>query len=581
MLKDSLSFENFRHRLAHAEALPQLVLLGIISGLASGLLILAFRLMIDLPLETWLPGGGNENFESLPLWARGILPVFGVLLLLILFHSLLPATRKVGVLHVLERLSYHQGHLPAKNMWVQFFGAGIAILSGQSVGREGPAVHLGAACGSQIGQALHLPNNSLRLLVGCGVAAAISASFNTPLAGVIFAMEVILLEYTVIGFTPVLVASATAALLIKLTYGNEAAFSIPPIQIQSLTELPFVILLGLFIALLAGGFIRIMVQTQRSVSWSMPSRFLLAGILTGGVALFYPQVMGVGYDTVSAALEGEMGLTLLIGLLLAKWLLTPLVLGLGIPGGLIGPTFYIGAVAGAGFGIVIAVLTGESHSGVGFYAMLGMGAMMGAVLNAPLAALIALLELTSNPNIIFPGMLAIVVASTTVRFCFKQPSIFLALLKVQGLDYRQEPLSQALSRQGVASIMHTRCIALDFTSSYATIQQALAKQPDWIILSQTPAQPKYILLPADLEFYLSQAENIPAPDAADPVIALTEIPALRKDIAPLSINATLKEALDSMNHNRLDALYIIKRNQAVAGIITRAQVEHFYTQKSN
>ncbi|MEH6577442.1 MAG: chloride channel protein [Amphritea sp.] len=578
MFKDSLSFEHFRNRLAHTEALPQLVLLGIISGLASGLLILAFRLMIDLPLEAWLPGGSNENFEGLPAWVRFILPVFGACLLLILFWRLLPATRKVGVVHVLERLSYHQGHLPAKNMLVQFFGAGIAILSGQSVGREGPAVHLGAACGSLVGQTLHLPNNSLRLLVGCGVAAAISASFNTPLAGVIFAMEVILMEYTVIGFTPVLVASVTAALLIKATFGDEPAFTIPAVQIQSLAEIPYVILLGLIIALLAAGFIRIMVQTQRKVSWSMTSRFLFAGTLTGIVALWYPQVMGVGYDTVTLALEGNTELKVLIGLLLAKWLLTPFVLGLGIPGGLIGPTFYIGAVAGASFGLAIAMITGDSHSGVGFYAMLGMGAMMGAVLNAPLAALIALLELTGNPNIIFPGMLAIVVATTAVRFCFKQPSIFLASLKAQGLDYRQEPLTQALSRQGVSSIMHTSFIRSGYFSTVDSALKVLDSRPEWMILEDKQGKPTDILLPADLEYFI---QTISERDGFNPEfrLDLTEVPAVRKDIAPLPINATLKEALDKMNHDRLDALYIENLNHEIAGIVTRDQVEHLYTQK--
>ncbi|WP_432471058.1 chloride channel protein [Amphritea sp. HPY] len=578
MFKDSLSFEHFRNRLAHAEALPQLVLLGIMSGLVTGLVILAFRLMIDLPLEAWLPGNNNENFEGLPVWIRFILPVIGAILLLVLFLNLRPATRKVGVVHVLERLSYHQGHLPAKNMLVQFFGAVMAILSGQSVGREGPAVHLGAACGSLVGQTLKLPNNSLRILVGCGVAAAISASFNTPLAGVIFAMEVILMEYTVIGFTPVLVASVTAALLIKAAYGDEPAFSIPAVQIQSLAELPYIIILGLVTALMAAVFIRIMVQTQRTIKWSMAARFLTAGTLTGIVALFYPQVMGVGYDTVTMALEGNTELKLLIGLLIAKWLLTPFVLGLGIPGGLIGPTFYIGAVTGASFGVVIALLTGESHSGIGFYAMLGMGAMMGAVLNAPLAALIALLELTGNPNIIFPGMLTIVVATTTVRYFFNQPSIFLTSLKAQGLDYRQEPLTQALSRLGVSSIMHTDFIRSGYIATADAALHVLESQPEWMILEDENGKPTDILFPADLEYFI---QAISERDGFNPDLRLdlTEVPAVRKDIAPLPINATLKEALDKMNYERLDALYIEKLNHEIAGIITREQVEHFYTQK--
>ncbi|MBN1008539.1 chloride channel protein [Amphritea pacifica] len=578
MFKDSLTFAHFRNRLAHAEALPQLVLLGIVSGLLSGLLILAFRLLIDLPLEVWLPDTNSENFEALPTWVRMMLPPGGSIAILILLWKLPPSSRKVGVVHVLERLSYHQGQLPAKNMLVQFFGAAIALLTGHSVGREGPAIHLGAACGSLIGQVLKLPNNTLRLLVGCGVAAAISAAFNTPLAGVIFSMEVILMEYTVIGFTPVLVASVTAALLIRVTYGTEPAFTIPALQIQSVAEIPFVILLGIICALLAGGFIRIMVQTQKSVSWPLGIKLLISGALTGLVAIWYPQVMGLGYDTISEVLQGHTSLALLAGLLIAKWLLTPIVLGLGIPGGLIGPTLYIGAVAGATFALLVGYYTGESYSGVGFYAMLGMGAMMGAVLNAPLAALIALLELTGNPNIIFPGMLAIVVASTTVRFFFNQPSIFLSSLKAQGLDYRQEPLTQVLSRLGVASVMNTSFVRCDRIIGCESAIKALEQRPEWLVLEDNQGIPRYILLPADLQYFIDRESEL---NGFDPQLELDllEVPAIRKDIVSLGINATLKEALDRMNSERLDALWIQNYSKEITGTLTREQVEQFYTQK--
>ncbi|MDO6563890.1 chloride channel protein [Amphritea sp. 1_MG-2023] len=578
MLKDSMSFTHFRNRLAHVEALPQLVLLGILSGLATGLVILAFRLLIDLPLQAWLPGGQSENFEALPVWARVLLPIIGTLAIALLFWNISPASRKVGILHVMERLSYHQGNLPGKNMLVQFVGAAIALLSGHSVGREGPAVHLGAACGSLVGQVLKLPNNSLRILVGCGVAAAISAAFNTPLAGVIFSMEVILMEYTVIGFTPVLVASVTATLLIRFVYGDESAFTIPALQIQSMSELPFVMLLGILCALVAAAFISILLQTQKTITWPLGIKLLTAGLLTGIVASGYPQVMGLGYDTLSEVLEGSMGLTLLVCLLLTKGLLTPIVLGLGVPGGLIGPTLYIGALTGAAFALLVAYVTGASHSGVGFYAMLGMGAMMGAVLNAPLAALIALLELTANPNIIFPGMLAIVVASITVRFFFKQPSIFLNQLYAQGLDYRQEPLAQALSRQGVSSVMHSHIIHCAMNINVEAARRILAHQPDWIVLEDNDQLPRYILLPASLEQFMAQQSEQPDFNAEQTLI-LTEVPAVRKDIAVIGINATLKEALDRMNQQRVDALWIQNYSKEITGILTREQVEHFYTQK--
>ncbi len=150
-------------------------------------------------------------------------------------------------MRMFKRLHNHQGRLPLFNLGLQFFAGAIALLSGQSVGREGPAVHLGAGTASQLGQWLKLPNNSLRTLVGCGVAAAISASFNTPMAGVVFAMEVILMEYSIAGFVPVILASVTGAAVAQATFGNAPAFSVAPLQMSSLSELPLIIFCGLII----------------------------------------------------------------------------------------------------------------------------------------------------------------------------------------------------------------------------------------------------------------------------------------------------------------------------------------------
>ncbi|MDH5738273.1 MAG: chloride channel protein, partial [Gammaproteobacteria bacterium] len=198
-LFNSFSIGGFRQKLASIDAVPQFAFLGVVSGLITGLVILAFRTVIELPLDLIL-ANGFEDFESLSRENRFLLPVVGAILLAIVLSFVSSAHRGMGVTHVLARLARYQGHLPFYNLLTQFFGGALALISGQSLGREGPAIHLGAAGSSLFGQALKLPNNSIRVLVGCGAAAAISASFNTPIAGVIFSMEVIILEYTIAGF---------------------------------------------------------------------------------------------------------------------------------------------------------------------------------------------------------------------------------------------------------------------------------------------------------------------------------------------------------------------------------------------
>ena len=566
--KDLLSLEHFRDRLAHIDSLPQMLLLGIFSGLTAGLIILAFRLLVEIPLSFSLPGHNPENFEDLPATLRFLLPVAGSLVLILLFWRLAPTHRKVGVVHVLERLGYHQGHLPAPNLLVQFSAATIALLSGHSVGREGPAIHLGAGGASLIGQWLRLPNNSMRLLIGCGTAAGISAAFNTPLAGVVFAMEVVLLEYTVLGFTPIMVAAVTADLVIRATIGSTPLLSVPQFSIGALSEIPLVMLLGLLIGLLAGGFNRILLQTTRLNTLALHWRLLLAGLLTGTVALLFPQVMGVGYDTVSATLLGQPPLLWLAGLLLAKWLLTPVVLGLGVPGGLIGPTFFIGALAGALIGSLAQQLNEQALFQVGLYAMIGMGAMMGAVLNAPLAALIALLELTGNPHIILPAMLAIVISNLTVRHLFRLPSIFQSLLRAQGLDQAQSPLDQALSRAAVGSLMQRDFLWADIQESRDRAVFLAEQTADWILISDPELR---ALLPrSELMLWLQQAE------AADDTINLLELPANRRDPVLISFRATLKEAADCMQQRQTDILCVSSNRGDIIGLLTRVQIESFY-----
>ncbi|HEY5604542.1 MAG TPA: chloride channel protein, partial [Gammaproteobacteria bacterium] len=444
--------EKLRLKLAGAKALPFLVVLGILSGLLAGAVIIALRLLIESAQASFLPDANPENYEALSWWLRFLLPFTGAVLIGGMFQVLFKGPIPVGVVHVLERLSYHQGNLPFRNFVVQFIGAAISIISGHSVGREGPGVHLGAAAGSFIGQWLKLPNNTLRILVACGASASIAASFNTPIAGVIFAMEVIIMEYTIAGFAPVILSAVSATLLTQSVFGKDAVFSVPPLHLSNLSELIFLLVMGIVIGALAALFIGIMRwTTNKTQTIGFIYRMLLAGAVTGLGAMWVPQIMGIGYDSVNAAILGELGIGLLAVIVAVKLFTTTVSLGLGLPAGLIGPTVVIGAAAGGVVGGLAQLVLPNEVASPGFYAMLGMAAMMGATLQAPLAALMALLELTVNTNIIMPGMLVVIIAGLTSSHVFRQESVYLMLMKERGLDFRSNPVAQALRRVGVAS----------------------------------------------------------------------------------------------------------------------------------
>lgn len=559
------------------ESQISLALLATFVGLFSAGIITLFRLAYELPLEHWLPNGSHEGFESLSSHARVILLLSSTALLIFIFSRLQPQQRKIGVGHVLQRIEQHQGYLPKTNLIAQFFGAIIALIGGHSVGREGPAVHIGAGTASQFGQLLKTPHHRLRILAACGVASAISASFNTPMAGVIFAMEVVLLEYSIKGFIPIILASVIGAIVTRAVFGHEAAFIVPSLEMGSLLEIPYILLLALVCGVLGSLFITTVKFVQRWNTRPIWQTWGLLGVFAAIISIYLPEVMGIGYDSVNAWLQGEVVIGLAIALLCAKLFLSGWAAAMGFPGGLIGPCLFMGAAIGVIMGQLSSYFIPEYTINVGFYAMLGMGAMMGSVLRAPLAALMALLELTANPNIILPGMMAIVIASLTVSEIFHLPSIF----RVQtNLAVNHDPVRQLLRNTWVGQLM-----SQDFTSSPRLInldsaQLMLSQQPAWVFIESE----QQLLLSTDLARFVEghiEASHDDKFDAADPdhvEIDCLLLPGDRKMVKSISLMANLQHALDLMQQHHIEWLVVHRDEQfnQVVGIISREMIEQHY-----
>jgi len=566
--------EQLRLHLARHDALLQLSLLGLLTGLLAGTVIVLFRMVVEQTQAGFLADGLPENYEALSPWLRFLLPITGALIIALFFHRYAKGETVLGVTYVMERMAYHQGYLTLRGFMLQFVGAAAAIVSGHSVGREGPHILLGAAAGSLLGQRLSLPNNSIRTLLGCGTAAGIAASFNTPLAGVIFALEVVMMEYSLVSFIPVILAAVTATGISIAVFGNAPAFEIPPMTLPSLAEIPVVLLLGLLVGGLASLFIHLMQMTmQRVARVTFWRRVLAAGVLMGVIGLLVPQAMGIGYDTVNSALLGELGITLLAVILVAKVLATVACLGLGVPGGNIGPLLFLGGCLGSLTGQIATHVFHHDTLDVGFYALLGMGAMMGATLQAPLAALTAMMELTHSPQTIMPGMLVIVVAGLTVSELFRKESLFLTLMRAIGKDYDTNPVMLALRRAGVASVMRKRFVRPNRRINRDKAEALLRDEPEWLLI-QGEEQPVSLMPAVDLVRFLKTEEG---KDLGE--IDLLQIPGQRIDVAPIYLQATLQEALERLNSG-VEALYVERMTapgiRRIYGVLTREQLESAY-----
>ncbi|MGB5833320.1 MAG: chloride channel protein [Thiohalocapsa sp.] len=418
----------------------RITLLGVLSGLLAGTAVLAFRSAIEWGQQLLLPPGGSGNYEALPPWLRIILPVGVGLALGLLFDRLPRDLREVGVTHVLKRLQAPgRERLPPANMLTQFVGAVVAIVGGHSVDREGPAVHIGAASASFVGQRLRLTAEEDITLAACGSAAAIAAAFDTPLAGVVFAIEVLRIRYQVSRYLPVIVAAVVGAMVSRALTLTEQGFAVVPEYLGSNWEYTTLVTLGCVTGLLAVGFIGLTgVVAAHTIRMRCALSFSLAGLITGILALWTPEIMGTSYDTLDRLLQGQGELLFVVSLMLTKLIATSCAIGLRVPGGLIGPTLFVGGAAGSAVGLAIMEMTPVDTASPGFYATIGMVAMMGATLRAPLAALTALLELTGNPNIILPGMVAVASAELVTRLVRGQKSVFDVLLDVQTRAARAE-----------------------------------------------------------------------------------------------------------------------------------------------
>ena len=547
-------------------------MLGLATGIVTSIFILAFRYLIDQGGVTLVGLDSSDNFESLSILERAFWCVGGALILGLLLNRYNPSARRVGVVHVMERLSRHQGYLPLRNAVIQFFGGAIALATGQSGGREGPAIHLGATAASLLGQKFALPNNSIRTMVACGTAAAIAASFNTPIAGVIFAMEVVMMEYAIASFIPIIMASVSATILTQYFFGSAPAFNVAPAVMSSPYELIYLVFAGIIIGAIAAAFIHLVQRFAKLSYWPFWLRMGLAGAITAIAAAALPQVMGVGYDTVNEVMLGQLSIVLLIALMAGKLVTSAATVGLGMPVGLIGPVMFIGACVGGIFGKSL-LLVQDLDVSVGLYVMLGMCAMMAAVLQAPLAALMAVMEMTASTSIVLPAMVIITIATLVCSQVFGQKSAYITTLNTLGLQYPPNPVTLHLQRVGATAIMDRSLIRLPSSISNERALEIVANPPAWIIVDKDDGDIRAVLNPSDLAAFMQER------GAEEEEIHLLELPGQRMDVCFVDVQATAMEAQAALEKSQAEACCVQRTSvpliKPVVGIVTRQHLENY------
>lgn len=541
-----------KKRLALPQTSWQLCILAAIGGFASAMLVVLFIFVIEGVQSFFL--SEEEDYNSLSPLNRFQLPIIGAVA--ILFFAWLTGYKHIrsGIPFVLHRLKIANGVMPFRNTVNQFIGSAIALIAGFSVGREGPAVHLGAACSSYIGNKLNLPYNAIRSLSACGIAAGIAACFNTPVAAVLFVMEVILREYKVHIFIPVMIAAIVGSMTTSTIFGPTHEFGYFTAISLNTDHYLALALLGLMLGVIAFVFNRYLILViKHSARFHIVPRILSAALITGALGYAVPYAMGTDLSAINFSLQNNPEIQLLLGLLVAKVLMTIFALGLGIPGGIIGPILGIGAIAGT-CGSVIATYFMTGDISASDFALMGMAGFMAATLNAPLAALLCVVEMSNQIEIIVPAMIVITSSCVCSGQFFGNRSIFIMQLEVQGLPYRRPPIERSLQRIGVIGVMDENITLLQDASDDDITSALSSQNPQNNVISKITK----INQPSEFIFYQQSMANIDD----DPT---TE----KHTLLPLSSQSTLAEAYLLLVKTRTGGVYIHQDNpDKIMGIIS-------------
>ena len=434
-------------RLLDNRRLPEsltIFLTALLVGIGAGLGAVVFRRLIDF-FQVAFYGGLGSLISRFAPYHLLIIPALGGLIFGPMIYKFAREAKGHGVPEVMEAVALKGGRIRPRVAVVKSLASALCIASGGSVGREGPIAQIGSAIGSTLGQYFNLSDERVKNLVACGAAGGIAATFNAPIAGAIFALEIILGQLHAVYFGAVVISAVTADVIAHYFEGDLRAFSVPEYTLVSPWELFLYVALGILMAAAAMAFSRLLYLSEDlwdDLKFPEYLKPLLGGLALGVIGILspkiggFPRVFGVGYDSITEALFGEMVLKLTLSLFLLKLLATILTLGSGGSGGIFAPSLFMGAMLGEAFGQLAGTLFPAITAPPGAYAMVGMAAFFSGAAYAPVTAILILFELTGNYQIILPLMLA-TVTSTLISRAIRPDSIYTLKLTRRGVHLQE------------------------------------------------------------------------------------------------------------------------------------------------
>jgi len=555
-----------------------LLFLASIIGVLTGFGAYFLNLIVDSVHFVLYELVGADLFaKSTGNYLRVLFPAIGGLSVGLLTFYLSPEVKGHGIPGVMDSVANKGGYIRRRVAFLTSITSGLTIGSGGSAGKEGPIVQIGSALGSGIGQLFRVSQQRLKILVGCGAAAGLAAVFNAPIAGVVFAIEVILADFSLAVFTPIVISSVIATAISRHFIDSSPFFAIPSYALNSFAELPLYMIMGLLGGFLAVFFLITLYKIEDIFEDNFKLPFFLkpaiGGLLTGAIAFWIPELYGFDDSATHTALVARPEIFILGILILAKILATSFTLGSGGTGGLFTPSLFIGAMFGAMFGSIVGKLFPTIAAPPGAYALVGMGVIVAGTIHAPLSALLIIFEVTADYKIILPLMLG-TVTSTLVARWLKKESIYtmkISLFSSRTSGGRNQDILQTHKIQQL--VIHDAPALLDTTTFDKILDQLIESPYNSFPVIDRSKKVIGIITLRDLRPVLFDRELAP-------LLLATDV--MSENIFVLETDDTLGEGLDKMEISDSELLPVVdsKKRMEYQGIVTREGIIKQYRKES-